>query len=84
MIFPSDCHLRKLRLYQILYDPHGKLNGKEAQGNSTDDVYPAEEARRNEFAPPCDQPCHEKAPNDRAAQKASEEDREMYRLRTAG
>src|SRR6266540_789527 len=68
---------RKFWLKYILRQLPTKLQSKEAQYDSTGEVYPAKEGWSNKFAAPCDKPSHKKAPEHSSTQKTSKEDGEM-------
>lgn len=58
------------------------MNGKVHHGSTAGKIDPAVEIIRHPLFAPSDEPCHDKAPQDRASQKASEEDSKMNWLRS--
>ena len=81
MIFPLVAYPCKFCLHQILDKFPPELQSKVAQCNAAGQVYHAEKVRRDKFAPPRDQSCHDETPEDGTCQKAGEENGKMDRFR---
>ena len=79
----SVCSILEKCLHQTLGGLQAKLNGKVHHGGAAGEIDPAKEVICHPLFAPGNKPCHDKAPEGCASQKASEEDSKMNRLRPA-